>query len=125
MLGRVLIIAFLLTAPAHADNKQLAKDAFREGTRLYEVAEFQKALEAFKRAYLNFEEPTLLFNIAQCHRQLGDKQEAARFYKTYLHKMPNAPNRGDVVKMIDTLEQAIALERTVRTTPPTSTMGPE
>src|SRR5256885_5945814 len=101
MSGRAAILALLLAVPARADTRPLAKEAFREGTRLYEVAEFQKALEAFKRAYLNFEEPTLLFNIAQCHRQLGDKPEAARFYKSYLHKMPNAPNRADVVKMVD------------------------
>ena len=46
-----------------------------------------------------------LFNIAQCHRQLGRNEEAVRFYRTFLSKVPNAPNQKEVRAMIVKLEK--------------------
>src|SRR5581483_8381803 len=109
------------SAPAFADNKQIAREAFRDGTRYYDLAEFAKALEEIKKAYFNFEDPVFLFNIAQCHRQLGDKQDAVRFYKTYLRKLPGAPNRDEVQRTIATLESMLEKEKASRIEPPTGT----
>ena len=36
--------------------------------------------------------PALLFNIGQCHRQLGHFERAAFFYGRYLDLAPKAPN---------------------------------
>jgi Tetratricopeptide repeat len=49
--------------------------------------------------------PAFLFNIAQCHRQLGNKQEAIKFYRSYLRKVPDAPNAEEVRKLIASLEE--------------------
>jgi tetratricopeptide (TPR) repeat protein len=119
-----VFILVLLSQSVFAENKSVARDAYREGTRLYDVGEYKQALEAFKKAYLNYEEPTFLFNMAQCFRQLGDKPEAIRMYKSYLRKMENAPNRGDVKAIVATLESAIEQERATRSVPPQGTMGP-
>ena len=110
LLRTIISIAFVLavgvsSTAAAIDDRAAAKREYNEGTRLYEVAEFAKALESFKKAYLHFEEPALLFNMAQCYRQLGQRQEAVRFYRTYLRKIPNAPNRVEVEKMIASLEE--------------------
>jgi tetratricopeptide (TPR) repeat protein len=110
---RAIVLAVVLSfgLGAHADDREAAKRAYREGTRLYDVADFRGALEAFKKAYLNFEEPTILFNIGQCYRQLGEKSEAIRFYRTYLRNLPDSSNADEVKRIITTLEHALAEER--------------
>jgi tetratricopeptide (TPR) repeat protein len=111
-----------ISSTAHADNKSAARDSFREGSRQFDLGEFKLALDAFKKAYLLYEEPAFLFNIAQCHRQLGDKPEAIRFYKTYLRKVPTAPNRAEVERIIATLEAE--QEQATKNKPPAGTIEP-
>lgn len=103
--------ATLTTASvARAENKDLARRAYDEGRRRYDLNEFAAALDAFKRAYLNYEDPAFLFNIAQCHRQLGQKQEAIRFYRSYLRNKADAPNREEVKATVSRLETEVADE---------------
>ena len=66
-----VILCVLATAALAEDNRSVAKEAFREAIRYYNLGDFEKALELFKRAYLNYNEPRILFNTAQCERQLG------------------------------------------------------
>jgi len=76
-----LVFVSFLPAVSHADNRQLAKEAVRDGSRLYDLADYKSALEAFRKAYFNYEEPSFLFNIAQCHRQIGNTADALKFYR--------------------------------------------
>jgi tetratricopeptide (TPR) repeat protein len=75
-------VAFIPTA-AHAVDKDKAREEYREATHHYDFGEYQQALDGFKAAYQDYEDPAFLFNIAQCHRALGHKQEAITFYKSY------------------------------------------
>lgn len=119
-----LVLLCVAGGAARADDKQVAKQAFVEGSRQYELGDFKAALDAFKRAYLNYEEPAFLFNIAQCQRQLGDKAEAVRTYKIFLHKVPNSPQRPEVERIVADLQAALDQEKAARTRPPTETMQP-
>ena len=113
----VIRIAFLTIAlgsasPVFADSgKAVAQRAYAEGKRLYDVGEYAKALAEFKRAYLNYEEASFLYNMAQCHRALGDKKEAIRAYKSYLRNSPNAALAADVRRIVGELEAALEQER--------------
>src|SRR5215467_11524966 len=98
----VTVVACAATAVAKDKNK--AREAYRTGTQHYNLGEFQPALDAFKEAYRNYEDATFLFNIAQCQRQLGLKQEAVYSYKTYLREAASAPNREEVMQLIASLE---------------------
>ncbi|HEX4462903.1 MAG TPA: hypothetical protein VIA18_33245, partial [Polyangia bacterium] len=51
-------------------------------------------------------------------RQLGDKPQALRFYRTYLIKVPQASNRTEVLDMIARLERASAEAQAMKTSPP-------
>ena len=51
-----------------------ARDHFQQGQRLFTVSRYREALEQFKNAFLAVEDPVFLFNIAQCHRLLGEKR---------------------------------------------------
>jgi len=121
----VAVAATTVTArPAHADNRAVAREAYKEGTRYFEVGDFQNALEAFKKAYVAYEEPAFLFNMAQCYRLLKNNQEALRAYKLYLRKVPQAPNREEIERLIQQLEIAIEQERITSTMPPVETAAP-
>jgi len=119
----IAITCVLASSLAHAD-KATAKQLFLEGTRLYDVGEHAKALDSFKRAYLNYEEPVLLFNMAQCYRGLGNKQEAIKAYKSYLRKAPEAENRAVVLGVITSLEVALEQEAKAASIPPQGTILP-
>jgi hypothetical protein len=121
----LLLILVIASSPARADNKQAARDAYKEGARLYDLQDYKGALEAFRKAYVNFEEPTLLFNIAQCQRYLGQKAEAAVSYRNFLRKAPNSQMADEVRRLITQLEGAIEQEQKANSAPPSGTLSPK
>jgi tetratricopeptide (TPR) repeat protein len=90
----------------------LAKAArsFEEAEVHYKLQEYQAALKGYEESYRLSKEPDLLYNIAQCYRQLGKKQEAVRGYRSYLRENPNTKIKAQVEENIATLEQEIAQE---------------
>jgi len=107
-----LVVAILCCAmavqvgSARADDTASAKQQFDEGRKLYNVGDYADALQRFKRAYLIREDPVFIYNIAQCHRQLGQTKEALIFYRRYLSASPKAANRDQVERTISELEHA-------------------
>jgi Tetratricopeptide repeat len=93
------------------DDADAAKAHFSKGTRLYEVGEYRQALDEFKAAHLAKPDPAFLYNIAQCHRQLGDLEQAVTLYKRYLVASPNAANRADVEKRVAEMEAELAARK--------------
>jgi tetratricopeptide (TPR) repeat protein len=77
-----MVLLLLLAARAGAEDRERARQLYREATQHYDLGEYRDALASFREAYRNFEDPSLLFNIGQCYRQLGDKEQAVRFYRT-------------------------------------------
>ena len=115
ILGIALVTAAAaFSSPALAEDKDAARREFAEGTRRFDLNEFDAALTAFRNAYLAYEDPAFLFNIAQCHRQLGHKSEAIQFYRSYLRKRPDAANRDEVNSTVAALEADLAAERSAR-----------
>ncbi|MGZ5133221.1 MAG: tetratricopeptide repeat protein, partial [Caldimonas sp.] len=92
----VFALCALLAAPAQAEDREQARQSFKEGAQHFDLGEYKEALELFKQAYRQFEDPTFLFNIAQCYRLLGEKEQAVRLYRNYLAKVPEARNRDEV-----------------------------
>jgi tetratricopeptide (TPR) repeat protein len=120
----LLCLALLVGAPpAHADSRDVAREEFKTGARYFEIADYPRALEHFKAAYVNFEDPAILFNIAQCERLLGHKQEALRAYRIYLQKKPDSQNRAEIENIIRTLQEAIEKDEKASTMPPVGVEG--
>ena len=126
MLRGIVAVALVcaLAQAAYADNKPAAKEAYTEGKRQYDVGDYESALAAFKKAYLNYEEPVFLFNIAQCYRALGDRPSAVRTYRAFLRNWPKAPNREQVERIIAQLDAAIAQDAQAKEAPPQDTLPP-
>jgi hypothetical protein len=85
-----------------------AKALFVEGNQHFTLNEMKPALELYKRAYRIKPLPAFLFNIAQCHRKLGQYPEAINMYQSYLVGVPDAQNKATVESLIAESKQAIA-----------------
>jgi hypothetical protein len=77
-------------APAHAaatPNELLQKEAdrhFESGVALFRQAKYAEALDEFERAYEISPHPLVLFNIAECHRELLHYAEAIASLRQFL-----------------------------------------
>jgi tetratricopeptide (TPR) repeat protein len=107
ILGVVLQAGAARAADANATAE--AKKRYAQGVRHYDLAEYEAALTEFKEAYRAADDPAFLFNIAQCHRKLGNLPEAITFYRTYLRRASNVPNRAELQRRIAELEHEQAL----------------
>src|SRR5438045_4187271 len=93
---------------AHADDAQRAKELFEEGTRYFDLGQFDKAIDAWQAGYREKADPRFLYNIAQAYRLAGDASKAIFFYKGYLRNAPKASNRAEVEQKIQALQKQAA-----------------
>jgi tetratricopeptide (TPR) repeat protein len=102
---------------APAQDLASARARFERGQRLFKVSRYREALEEFKEAYLAKPDPVFLYNIAQCHRLLGERGDAIMFYRRYLEAAPGSRNRPEVERRIADLEEANRAAATVSPPP--------
>jgi tetratricopeptide (TPR) repeat protein len=112
--GRGLVAAFIAclaigagTARAGEVTAQARREArrhYEKGLTLYTASDFTAAREEFRSARALIDAPELIFNLAQCARNLGDHEEALALYQEFLARVPGAPNRARV-------EEYVAAER--------------
>jgi tetratricopeptide (TPR) repeat protein len=104
-------------ADAGADAEAQARAKFAEGNLSYDLAEFQKALDAYSEAYRLVPLPGFLFNIAQCHRQLSHPERAGFFYRRYLALSKEEPPNAELVReLIAEMDEAVRKEQERRLT---------
>jgi tetratricopeptide (TPR) repeat protein len=115
-----LLLSFILVAsPLFADAKPSrrtllrAKRLYTKGKAAFELGHFDKALRYYGKAYELSGKAGLLFNIGQCHRNLGANdlghlEKAVFSFQLYLKKQPRARNRPAVEALIRTLNRRIA-----------------
>jgi tetratricopeptide (TPR) repeat protein len=123
----VAMLLSVLCAPggARADqNTEEARRLYESATRHFDLTEYEAALNDFKEGYRRKDDPVFLYNIAQCYRLLNKNDDALKFYRNYLRRAPDAPNRDEVEKRIATLQESIAAAERARQTPPQGTLAP-
>ena len=117
---KVLACVFLLLSlPALAEDRPRARAMLKDARQHYNLGEYESALKSFREAYRNYEDPSFLFNIGQCERQLGHKADAVHAYRAYLNNAKETPNRAQVNELITSLEREIAEESKTQAQPPT------
>jgi tetratricopeptide (TPR) repeat protein len=79
-------------------QKDLARDLYQEGSRLYDQADYAGAVAAFEKAYAAYPAAALLFNLAQAHRLLGPShcEQALDYYERYKVAPESAGDRREV-----------------------------
>jgi hypothetical protein len=123
----LLALVSLAASPARADgDAEKARQLFSQGSKYYDLGQFDKAIEAWQQGYDQKPDPGFLYNIAQAYRQKQDAQRAIFFYKGYLRNSPKAQNRVEVEQKIAALQkQADQAAATPATgTPPPATTTP-
>jgi len=126
-LQRVLFVvaaSLAIAGTAHADDLQAARDHFERGTRLYDLGQYADAAKEYEAAYKAKDDPALLFNCGQAYRGAGEPERAVGFFKAFLRKMPDAPNRAEVEARITELQRAIEIQRRSNSRPPLGTLPP-
>jgi tetratricopeptide (TPR) repeat protein len=118
----LLLAAALLSATAQAapkrpaptyDQKQekAARAHFDRAEKAFNLGHFDDALVGYQAAYEALPLPAFLFNIAQCHRNLRNREQAVFFYQRYLSLAPDAPNRAVVEELIAEQKRLLEYEQ--------------
>jgi len=82
---------------------------FDEGTKHYDLGEWDKAIASFKQAYALMPDPSFLYNLGQAYKQKGACREAKAAYVAYLRKAPDE-DRAKVEGFIHELEPCVKIE---------------
>jgi len=101
-----------------AEQKLEMKQHYEKGQRAYDVGKYADAIDEYAKVYEIGGNPAMLFNIAQSYRLNNQPGEAVRFYRRFLQRAPNAPNRADVEQKIAELEKIEEKPRVVAAPPP-------
>jgi len=83
-------------------KRELARGLFREGVALLDAGRYAEALQCFQRAYVSWNSPKILLNIATSLRDLGQNAKAATTYARYLATVePDNPRREEVARALE------------------------
>ena len=124
----IAMVAFPLAASAQPappkaevaqTDGEAAKALFVQGQSEYDLGHFQEALTLFEQAYKKKNVAALLYNIAQCHRQLGDLKMARTTYKAFLAKQPGSQFAPLAKEKLAEVEQALEAQQALRSAAPT------
>jgi tetratricopeptide (TPR) repeat protein len=130
------LICALLLAPALAfAEPKTADEWYKEGETQYNLGDFDKAAEAFKKGFsletVDSKKPAYLYNVAQAYRQGQKCKDAAFFYKRYLSlkdqdtvKPLKPEKRTEIEQRISELEECAKTQETISNKPPNNTLSP-
>ena len=125
----LLSIALCVARPARADDKAertKKSDAFwLEGNKAHDMGRFDEAVTWFERAYQISEDPELLHNMAQAHRQAGRYERAFFFYNAYLRKKKTGGQHTEQAqKWADEMQKLIEDQKKAQPQPPPGVVAP-
>lgn len=111
---KAIALALLVASPALADATSEAREHFKNGQTHYALGEFEEAAKEYREAYRFRAEPVILFNIGQACRQIRQWQQAYFYYRQYLSKKPDAPNREETESLIEQMRRRMDEEEEQR-----------
>ncbi len=79
-----------------ADLRAKAYQYYQQGKSAFQEKRFREALARFEQANVLDPSPTLVYNIARSHEELGDARSSTRYYELFLELSPNDPDRPEV-----------------------------
>jgi tetratricopeptide (TPR) repeat protein len=84
-----------------ATNVEEAKQLFSIGVELYRIGQFEAASRHFAMAYGVLPIPDLVYNLALCHKAMGDTAEAQRLLREFIDSGPSKKERAEAQKLLD------------------------
>lgn len=93
------------TASAQVDPRA----EFERGQAAYRLGDYDRAIEAWQRAYDADPQPLLLYNLSQAYERLGRLQEAVDALDRYLaNAAPNDPRQADARARVAALRERLS-----------------
>lgn len=99
-----LAVLCMVVGIAGAEDRAAAKKHFERGEKLFALGRFEAALDEYQAAFDAAPIPDFLFNMGQCHRNLGDYEAAIFSFRKYLKAVPDAEDRAQVEAYVKQLE---------------------
>ncbi len=110
-----------LSAAAHADDLEQAREHYRKGTVAYDLQHYQEAAQEYEAAFRLKDDPAILFNLGQAYRLAGEYEKAIGFYRAYLRRSPSATNKRDVSARIAEMQALVEGQKKAQAAPPAGT----
>jgi len=88
--------------------KERARLLFEKGANAYRDGRFYDAVDIFLEINRLYPDPKLSFNVGKAFEGLGNQSGALRYYREYLRRLPDAPDKHEVEAHIEQLELALA-----------------
>ena len=96
-----------------------AKGLYDQGRREFNLGHYVEALALFERAYKAQPVHKLLYNIGQCHRLLGNLEQAKRVYRAFIAEAPEGePMVPQVEEKLAEIESALKAQSAARESAP-------
>jgi len=89
---------------------QRAASLTSEAHAHYRQGRYERAASLYQRAYRVVPAPELLFDLAQCQRQLDQTEDAIELFQRYLRARPEAPERSRIEHWVATEQEYLALQ---------------
>jgi len=104
-----LALALLGAAPVFAaakgPNDAQAREEFRKAQAAYNLGDFEEARRAYSEVYRLKPHPALLFNIAQCERQLGNWDKAVFAYRRFIELAPEGTDVSTAEALLQEMQK--------------------
>jgi len=95
-----------------------AKRRFTRANQLYRLGNYKEALLIYQAALDLYEDPVILYNMAQTYEKLRDPGKAAHFFERYLGLRPKSRDRAKVTARIEALKKRARIPVSVSSYPP-------
>lgn len=105
MFRSLALLGLLLPSIAYAEPRDDARRHFAAGLDAAREGDFQLALDEFLAAQNAYPHPSTLYNIARAYADLGDLEEAVRYYELFQVAAPD--KAADVDPVLDVLRARI------------------
>jgi tetratricopeptide (TPR) repeat protein len=120
LLAAVLALTMLTPVSVSvAQNKPSASDAdtkkaqqlFEEAKKLFLLREYDKTIPLLKEAYRLYPAPLFLYNLAQCHLELKQYEDAISYFENFIDVDPKSKSRPQAEKYLKQAQEAYAIEQ--------------
>jgi tetratricopeptide (TPR) repeat protein len=108
----IVVAVWAFAATAFAQSKhELARAHYKSGAAYYQRGKYVDAIREFEQSYELSRKPDILYNLAQCHDKLGQRDKVVGYLRRYLKDKPKADDREQVEAWLGNLEKALAADR--------------
>lgn len=107
--GALVALLVLVIGSAAVAQEVDARQEFMRGQTAYQQGDFERALEAWQRAYEADPRPLLLYNLSQAHERLGRVPEAIAALEQYLDRAaPDDEHQANARARLASLRERMA-----------------